>query len=274
VKHGFEWIRSWEVGGREAYRVGRSGTDLAAEWPGFCRLLATRDGQVREIAFAEGVDAEHASKFHRGPITALLRHARGELTLHASGVAIGGVAVALLGESGEGKSTLAAELCRDADAAFVADDTIAITIRDGDVRVVAHEEVCWLDSHSRARLGQPHDSPLKQPWIPPTRIVDELPLAAIVQLVSDDTAKTPQIVPLVGAAAFLAVARSLFRFVVDEPAVDLRDFDVVSAIASRVVSFELHRQRSTSSIGESARAIRALLADGLRCHTAAGGETG
>jgi hypothetical protein len=60
-----------------------------------------------------------------GPALGLLLHQRGELALHASAVCIEGQAVAFLGESGEGKSTLAAFLHRRGHA-VVTDDVLVI----------------------------------------------------------------------------------------------------------------------------------------------------
>lgn len=49
---------------------------------------------------------------------------RGFVPLHAAAVALDGSGLLFLGESGHGKSTLAAALCRQYGAAFIGDDTV------------------------------------------------------------------------------------------------------------------------------------------------------
>lgn len=60
-----------------------------------------------------------------GTATAFLLALRGTTVLHASAVAVDGVVLAFVGQSGQGKSTLAAMLCADG-AALVTDDVLAI----------------------------------------------------------------------------------------------------------------------------------------------------
>jgi hypothetical protein len=60
-----------------------------------------------------------------GTVSAFLLALRGETVLHASAVAIGGAALAFVGQSGRGKSTIAALLCVGG-AELVTDDVLTI----------------------------------------------------------------------------------------------------------------------------------------------------
>lgn len=62
-----------------------------------------------------------------GPALAVLLHQRRRLVLHASGVAVGGRAVAFVGDSGHGKSTLAAALYARGHG-ILADDIAAVRV--------------------------------------------------------------------------------------------------------------------------------------------------
>lgn len=84
-----------------------------------------RGGREIVIEPGEGVDAATLRFFALGVASGLLLHQRGALALHSSAVALGGGAVAFLGESGEGKSTLAAFLHRRGHS-LVADDILAV----------------------------------------------------------------------------------------------------------------------------------------------------
>jgi hypothetical protein len=65
--------------------------------------------------------------FILGPALALLLHQRGRLVLHASSVVVAGGVVAFLGESGWGKSTMAAAL-HSRGHSLVADDVTAVQV--------------------------------------------------------------------------------------------------------------------------------------------------
>jgi hypothetical protein len=73
----------------------------------------------------EGVTGDALRLYLLGPALALALHQRGWLMLHASAVAIGEQAVAFLGGSGWGKSTMAGVL-RQRGHALVADDFVAV----------------------------------------------------------------------------------------------------------------------------------------------------
>ena len=62
-----------------------------------------------------------------GTVSAILLNLRGATLLHASAVARGGDVLAFVGQSGRGKSTLAALMCV-AGAELVADDLLAVTV--------------------------------------------------------------------------------------------------------------------------------------------------
>jgi hypothetical protein len=66
-----------------------------------------------------------------GPILGLVSQLRGQLALHASVVTAQGQALAILGTQGAGKSTTAAELCRQGCRAL-SDDVAALAEQDGE----------------------------------------------------------------------------------------------------------------------------------------------
>jgi hypothetical protein len=60
-----------------------------------------------------------------GTVSALLLNLRGHLVLHASAVAIDDIALAFVGDSGRGKSTMAALMCIDG-AELITDDVLSV----------------------------------------------------------------------------------------------------------------------------------------------------
>ena len=75
---------------------------------------------------ATGADEALAPLFLSSSVLGVLLALRGETTLHASAVSLGGRALAIAGASGRGKSTLAALLCRLPGAELVTDDLLRL----------------------------------------------------------------------------------------------------------------------------------------------------
>jgi hypothetical protein len=82
------------------------------------------------------------------PFAALLQ---GLEVLHASAVALGGAAVALLGSSGAGKTSVALELCR-LGGEFLADDVAALEIREEALLIHPGTQLAGLDHAEAHRL--------------------------------------------------------------------------------------------------------------------------
>jgi hypothetical protein len=82
-------------------------------------------GRQITVAIEPGAKERDATGFILGPAFGILLHQRGALVLHGAAVASEGRAIAICGMSGEGKSTLAAALCRDG-CSFAADDICVI----------------------------------------------------------------------------------------------------------------------------------------------------
>src|SRR5439155_13534776 len=77
-----------------------------------------------------GVDEQAVRLFLLGPALGVLLHQRGLLVLHASTVTVDGGAVAFLGRSGWGKSTVAAAF-HARGCGIVGDDVTAVQVEGG-----------------------------------------------------------------------------------------------------------------------------------------------
>ncbi|MGD0196625.1 MAG: hypothetical protein ABSC56_01780 [Solirubrobacteraceae bacterium] len=96
---------------------------------GVCEFVTDPARRRVRLHLAPGVDEELASML---AVTFLSRMLvlDGHLVLHASGVAVADQAIAIIGHSGSGKSTIAA-LCCAAGAELLSDDALRIAVRDG-----------------------------------------------------------------------------------------------------------------------------------------------
>jgi hypothetical protein len=97
--------------------------------------LLIRRGEEIVVEPIPDVDKHLFRLYILGPALALLLHQRGFLVLHASAVAVEGGAVAFLGGSGWGKSTMAAALHKRGHA-IVTDDVLAVDAGSGGSPIV------------------------------------------------------------------------------------------------------------------------------------------
>jgi len=92
-------------------------------------FVVSRDGNSIWAAWPKETDFGFVTAQILGPILGLILQLRGALVLHASVVVYNGQALALLGGSGAGKSTTAAELCRQG-CQGLSDDIAALHYQD------------------------------------------------------------------------------------------------------------------------------------------------
>lgn len=120
--------------------------------------ILTRAGNEIVVMPDPAVEERVLRLFLLGPALGLILHQRKLLTLHASAVAVAGSAVIFLGQSGEGKSTMAAALHARGHA-LVTDDVVVLDLGNTDVPAVLPgfpQMKLWPDT--AAALGNaPHN---------------------------------------------------------------------------------------------------------------------
>jgi hypothetical protein len=250
-----QWISEQLENGALAFRVGRRGEELVAEFAGIGTLFASKHGEASRFEPLAGAPPVLVEKVKGSLVPALLRHASSRLTLHGSAIAKGGGAVACIGLSGTGKSTLAASLCARHGTALVADDTAAIDLDDAGAKILPTERVSWLVNGS--------DTPARgeEKWAVPPRAVASSPmtLRAVCTLVFDETAPAATLRQLRGHEALAALVPAVVRLVVDVPAVHEWELEELGRLVAGVPIHELRRPPGPEGAAVSARRIAALL---------------
>lgn len=117
---------------------------------------------------------------------------RGNLDLHAAGVAIGGRALAILGPKGAGKTTLSIYLLRAAAAAALANDRVFAGVRD-DAIVVHGVPTAVKLRRSTVELFPPLVDRLPDIERPYLYALDELPRTAAAAATDDLALSPPQL---------------------------------------------------------------------------------
>jgi hypothetical protein len=118
-------VRLQSLGNVDSAESGK-GAFFLGETPGVATFLV-RDGNEIIVDPAPTVDPSILSSILLGPIFAVLLRQRGFAVVHASGVMINDGAVAFVGQSGRGKSTLAEAFYKHGYG-VITDDVMAVSI--------------------------------------------------------------------------------------------------------------------------------------------------
>lgn len=116
-------------------------------FPELADFEVSRDGRTAAVWLAPGVSPGTVEHLHLNQVLPLALSRQGQLVLHASAVEIDGKGVAFTGESGRGKSTLAASFATTGSR-FLTDDGLQLDWLDGQCQIKpSHPSVrLWEDS--------------------------------------------------------------------------------------------------------------------------------
>lgn len=125
------WFHHWRLDdGRSWLAVARTRSGYLLRFAELADFLVLEGGREIRCSPAPGTPPETIRHLLLDQVVPLVLSHREKLVLHASGVASPRGAVAFLGQSGWGKSTLAATFCR-AGLALLADDCLLLERRGG-----------------------------------------------------------------------------------------------------------------------------------------------
>jgi hypothetical protein len=117
------------------YTLCRTPEQTVLRYPGLCDFVGGRGFRQVTVYLQPGADEGLLAVMISGTLLAVHLQLRHELVLHASAVQVGDRAIAFVGSSGMGKSTLAAALC-DLGCGLVTDDLLRVDVRND--AVMAH----------------------------------------------------------------------------------------------------------------------------------------
>ncbi|HEY6894547.1 MAG TPA: hypothetical protein VI258_10285, partial [Rhodanobacteraceae bacterium] len=221
----------------------------------------------RTIRMSWRGDFASACTYLVGPILGFVLRLRGDLALHASAVDIGGVALAIAGPHGSGKSTTAAALAQ-AGYPVLADDILRVTCDEGRWHAHACGSVLRLWPDGAALVCDRDDdlTDIAPGWekralaIGRGKVaaaVPRLPLAAIVLLDREAVSSAPA--PFAPASAVVALAANTTAgYMLDGPG-RAREFSQLIQLAADVPCLTAGRPRVTrAGIAAFVDAVRAI----------------
>ena len=240
----------YEDGAR--FAVEREGREVRGDWPAKYTL-------------------EDACTYLLGPVLGFVLRLRGVTCLHASAVAIGDHAVALAGSPGAGKSTTAAAFAQ-AGVPVLSDDIVAL-VDNGDEFLVqpGYPRLnLWPDS-GRMLVGAegvlPRITPTWDKLYMPLEqggrrfAAQSLPLSTIYVLGErEEHLEAPVIEEITGSQALMTLVTHTYVNYLLEPAMQIRDFDVLSRMVAQV---PIRRVRPATGL----RKLNALC-DAIACDVA------
>ena len=253
-----------EASGEELYA--RADDGVARLYLRDAGACCVRAGREIVVAAAPGVDERLLRLLLLGPALAAVLRQRGRLVFHASAVAIDGGAVAFLGASGWGKSTVAAAFHAAGHA--VVDDDVVVVGTNGPVPVtIPGVPRVKLYPDVATSLGMnPAALPVVQPRVGKLGLAlaggfaaGPLPLRGLYVL---DDADALAIVPLAPPDALVEMLRHSYGARTFRWTHAPEHFRQCAAVAARVPSRRLRRPRSLAGLPGLVRAVEQDVAAG------------
>lgn len=233
-------------------------------FPNLADYQVSLDG-LRVVQYAApGTDEITLEHLFLNQVLPLAQSLQGDLVFHASAVALNGGAVAFLGRSGRGKSTLAASFAATGHA-FLTDDGLQLEKRARSYWVhPSHPSIrLWRDS--RAALIHP-DAVMSPPvqYTDKSRVLSDSQLAACrealplrkVYFLGEGQADDVIIEPMSPREALIGLVNHSFMLDTSTAQVMARHFDALSQIVSLPIFFRLDYPRRYDLLSQVRMAVQ------------------
>lgn len=240
-----EVIAAYEQGDSNWYTVTDTGDGFRARFRECGEFRISADVTLVEVCPDPGGRTELLPILLAGTVSALMLNLRGQSVLHASAVAVDGVALAFVGQSGRGKSTLAALMCVDG-ADLVTDDVLVFDPGPPVLCLGGASELRLRESAAGIATDLPAASAVTRAtadkrlaFAPPVAHDEPLPLGAIVVPAPSRSAES-LVVRRVPPSTAVFVLLSFPRIHGwRTPEVLAREFAMTSGLASNVAVYDV-----------------------------------
>lgn len=232
-------------------------------FPALADFDVSLDGRTARVTPVPGVSDGTIEHLYLNQVLPLALSRQGQVVLHASAVGLAGNGVAFIGESGRGKSTLAASFATTGSR-FLTDDGLQLRWLDGK---------CWVvPSHPSIRLWEDSEGALithavsKAPAVDFTTKVRLLagdhiafctetqPLRRVYFL-GDGTAPTLAIDSMAPVEALMALVKNTFLLDIEEQQLLAWHFDEMVRLAALPIFFRLDYPRRYEDLPQIRAAI-------------------
>jgi hypothetical protein len=218
----------------------RQGAGYLLRFPDLADFEVSADGRTVQGFPAPGVTSPTVEHLYLNQVLPLALSRQGKLVLHGSAVDIGGQGVAFLGESGRGKSTLAASFATEGTR-FLTDDGLLLEWVDGRCMIVpSHPSIrLWQDSQDALISNSSAVAPAvsftsKSRFLAGPEIAfcqEARPLHRLFFL-GDGVVETPTIEALRPAQALIELVKHSFLLDIEARDMLMRHFDDLTRLRS------------------------------------------
>ena len=232
-------------------------------FPDLADYQVSEDGRDVACHPVPGVSDETTRHLYLNQVLPLALSRREKLVFHASAVEVGGEGVAFVGESGRGKSTLAASFATNGSP-FLTDDGLVIEEREADYWVApSHPSIrLWDDSQDAlVRPETPTAEPV--PFTSKTRFLagEDIPHCGEpcplrhVYFLGDGVSPQVAIEPMSASEALIDLVKHSFLLDIQAPKFIAAHFDRLSRLVERRICFRLDYPRRFETLGNVRKAI-------------------
>ena len=253
----------------------RQGAGYLLRFPDLADFEVSADGTRVQGYPAPGVSSPTVEHLYLNQVLPLALSRQGKLVLHGSAVDIGGQGVAFLGESGRGKSTLAASFATEGTR-FLTDDGLLLEWVDGHCMIVpSHPSIrLWEDSqsalmHAGTAMAPPVSFTSKARFLAGKGIpfCDESRPLHRVFFLGDGASETPTIEALRPAEALIELVKHSFLLDIEARDMLVRHFDDLTRLAALPIYFRLDYPRDYGALVAVRDAIVQQVLDLRQAHS-------
>jgi hypothetical protein len=234
----------------------RQGAGYLLRFPELADFEVSADGCTVQGFPAPGVSSPTVEHLYLNQVMPLALSRQGKLVLHGSAVDIGGQGVAFLGESGRGKSTLAASFATEGTR-FLTDDGLLLEwVVDRCMILPSHPSIrLWEDSQDalvseRTAMAPAVSFTSKSRFLagPGIAFCDEARPLRRLFFLGEGEVETPTIEPLRPAEALIELVKHSFLLDIEARDMLARHFDDLSRLAALPIYYRLDYPRSYAAL--------------------------
>jgi hypothetical protein len=241
----------------------REGANYLLRFEELADFQVTADGQTVRGWPAPDVDAETVGFLFANQVLPLALSRQGKLVFHASAVEIDGHAVAFMGESGRGKSTLAASFATNG-LRFLTDDGLIVESTGEQWQILpSHPSIrLWEDSEralmdARALRAPPVQHTAKSRFLAGNRVdfCDQPRPLHRVYFLGEDAREKPSFERLKPGEALIELLKHSFLLDIEERQMLAAHFEDLSNLVVRPIYYRLDFPRYFDRLAEVRQAI-------------------